>query len=340
MSTKNILFKRDVSKDKVAEENQIETDELATNAVATSEPHTAVLTNSMLKTPISDTWLHQDPLPSSMTLALDIVESLYGLETRDQAEVALFALEKELAEQLEHELGALTGQALLAALYGPLGFKGDWERFFAVDNCLMDRVLSRRCGIPVTMAVLVLHLCERFGIRAEGISFPGHFLLRIFNEPELNSMPAAEFGLDDEISLERSASSQIIDPFTGQPLTHHAIERILRGARGNLAKLTPAHLKAAAPMAVLTRLLNVTKASFIHHQHFTHALMCSQLLLKLDPDCPFERRDRGYLYEQLECNQLAVEDFKFFIEQCPDDPIAQMLKIQARALDLLPHVLH
>ena len=337
MSTKDNPFKSELF-DQIQDDDAAAVDALALDELP--DELASELFNSMLKSTISDTWSGAEPL-SLMTLAMDVVESLFGLEARDQGEVALFTLEKELADELDPGFGdatPITGQTLLAALYGPLGFKGDWERFFAVDNCLMDRVVSRRRGIPVSMAVLVLYLCERYGIRAEGISFPGHFLLRIFDEPA--ALPTGEFGLDDEINLQPPTSSQIIDPFTGQPLTQHATERILRGARGNLAKLTPAHLKPAEPVEVLMRLLNVTKASFIHHQHFTHALMCSQLLLKLDPDCPFERRDRGFLYEQLECNQLAVEDFEFFIEHCPEDPLADILKIQVAALGSLPNVVH
>lgn len=285
----------------------------------------------MLKTNISDRWL-SDEAVSLMTLALDVVESLYGLEIRDQAEVSLFALEQELAEHLGEQLasGPVSGSDLLAALYGPLGLAGDWERFFAIDNCLMDKVLTRRRGIPVTLAIVVLHLCERFGVRAEGISFPGHFLLRLFNDQTTDQNPGQS----------TSASQYIVDPFTGQTLTDHEIEQLLRGARGNLAKLKPQHLQPAEPIEVLTRLLNVTKASFIHHQQFAQALICSQLLLVLKPECPFERRDRGFLYEQLDCNQLAADDFEFFIEQCPEDPVSDVLKAQVLALELVPQTLH
>lgn len=333
---KNILFENDELDSDELETAESEADDFAVDELATDLLAAELPNSCMLKTNISDTW-QADDLPNLMLLAMDVVESLFGLEARDRGEVALFELERELADQLDSQLKGtsdltpVTGAALLAALYGPLGFAGDWERFFAVDNCLIDRVLSRRRGIPVSMAVLLLHLCARFEIRAEGISFPGHFLVRVFDEPDTDS----DASLDS-----RPADSKIIDPFTGKVLSHHQIEQLLRGARGNLAKLTPQHLTAAEPLEVIMRLLMVTKASFIHHQHFTHALMCSQLLITLKPDCPLERRDRGFLYEQLECHQLAAQDFEYFIEECPEDPLAEVLKIQALALDLLPHVLH
>lgn len=268
----------------------------------------------MLKTQVSDGWAGPEPR-SPMTLALDVVESLYGLTARDRAERDLFALERELAEALA---GRDAARQLLPALFGPLGLAGDWERFFSVDNCLLDRVLARRRGIPVTLGVLILHLCELFAIRAEGIGFPGHFLVRIW--------------AGDEPS--------VIDPFTGKPLGRREMEQLLRGARGNLARLRSEHLQPAGAMDILTRLLNVTKAAFINGRQFSEALACSQLLLKLRPDCPVARRDRGFLFEQLDCHRLAAEDFEFFIQHCPEDPVADVLKAQIAALDLGPQTLH
>ncbi|PSJ44863.1 hypothetical protein C7H85_12930 [Zobellella endophytica] len=268
----------------------------------------------MLKSKVSDRWLDAAP-HSLMTLALDVVESLYGPPARDKAGLSLFALERELAEVLA---GTVAARQLVPALYHRLGVAGDWERFFSADNTLMDRVLARRRGIPVSLGILLLHLCERFGVRAEGICFPGHFLVRLWCGEE----------------------ESIIDPFTGKALGRREIEQLLRGARGNLARLKPEHLEPAEPMDILARLLNVTKAVFIRHKQFSQALACSQLLLKIKPDCPYQRRDRGFLFEQLDCDQLAAEDFEFFIQHCPEDPVADVLKAQIAALDLGPKTLH
>ncbi|AEY01011.1 hypothetical protein GU3_06275 [Oceanimonas sp. GK1] len=268
----------------------------------------------MLESNISARWHGEEPL-DLMTLALDVVESLVGLEARDQAERELFALERALAEELE---GMVAPLHLLPCLYDGLGLAGDSDTFFSIDNCLMSRVLARRQGIPVSLGILLIHLCRRFGVEAEGINFPGHFLVRIWSEEE----------------------GAIVDPFTGQPLSRNDIERLLRGAQGNLARLTPQHLKGAEDSDILARLLNVTKAAFINERQFGKALACSELLLRLKPDCPFERRDRGFLYEQLDCGRLAADDFEFFIQHRPDDPIADVLKAQIAGLDMSPKILH
>lgn len=268
----------------------------------------------MLESNISERWHSDEPL-DLMTLALDVVESLEGPAARDEAERELFALERALAEELEDMIAPLH---LLPCLYDGLGFAGDSETFFSVDNCLMNRVLARREGIPVSLGILLIHLCRRFGVDAEGINFPGHFLVRMWSEEE----------------------GAVIDPFTGRQLPRHEVELLLRGARGNLARLTPEHLKGTSDTEVLVRLLNVTKAAYINQHKFGKALACSELLLRLKPDCPFERRDRGFLYEQLDCGKLAADDFEFFIEHRPDDPIADVLKAQIAGLDLSPKTLH
>ncbi|WP_116473707.1 SirB1 family protein [Zobellella maritima] len=268
----------------------------------------------MLKSKVSSHWQALNER-SLMTLALDVVESLYGPNARNKAEARLLELELELARQLEAEPDA---NALLDGLYRQLGVVGDWERFFSIDNALMDRVLERSKGLPVTLGILLLHLCDRHRIRAEGICFPGHFLVRLWQGGE----------------------PQIVDPFTGQRLDSGAMDKLLRGTLGNLAKVTPEHLKAADKADVLERLINVTKAAFLFDKQFSQALACSQLLLLLKPDCPYEIRDRGFLFEQLDCAQLAAKDFEFFIQHCPDDPIADVLQAQIAALDLGPHTLH
>lgn len=75
-------------------------------------------------------------------------------------------------------------------------------------------------------------------------------------------------------------------------------------------------------------LLNLFKSELIELACFEQAFEVSQVLLELDPDNPYERRDRGFLLQQMDCDKLAVADYEFFIEQCPKDPVAQVLKTQ------------
>ena len=58
------------------------------------------------------------------------------------------------------------------------------------------------------------------------------------------------------------------------------------------------------------------------------------------PDDPFEIRDRGLIYQQLHCNDVAKTDLIYFIEQCPNDPSTLMMKEQVQLLEQHPTVLH
>ena len=70
------------------------------------------------------------------------------------------------------------------------------------------------------------------------------------------------------------------------------------------------------------------------------ALRCSELLLVLHPEDAYEVRDRGLLYEQLQCESLAAEDLNYFIEQCPHDPVTELLREQVARLDSRAPTLH
>ena len=58
------------------------------------------------------------------------------------------------------------------------GFRGNRTNYYDPQNSLLNRVLERRIGIPITLAVLYLAIARRIGQTAYGIGLPGHFLVR------------------------------------------------------------------------------------------------------------------------------------------------------------------
>ena len=57
------------------------------------------------------------------------------------------------------------------------GFRGNVARYDDPTNSLLDTVLERRLGIPITLAVVMLEVARRIGVGAVGIGMPGHFLV-------------------------------------------------------------------------------------------------------------------------------------------------------------------
>jgi regulator of sirC expression with transglutaminase-like and TPR domain len=54
------------------------------------------------------------------------------------------------------------------------------------------------------------------------------------------------------------------------------------------------------------------------------------------PDTPHELRDRGLVYEKLECFGAAAADLERFLELAPDDESASA--VRERLVSLAPHL--
>ena len=79
-------------------------------------------------------------------------------------------------DRLAEGVGSL--DALRHRLFVEEGFAGNTERYYDPRNSLLDRVLHRRLGIPITLSVVAIEVGRRAGVPLEGVGMPGHFLLR------------------------------------------------------------------------------------------------------------------------------------------------------------------
>ena len=68
-------------------------------------------------------------------------------------------------------------------LFNELGFVGNREHYEDPRNSCLNEVLDRRTGIPITLALIYIEVARRAGLRAEGVNFPGHFLVRALGLP-------------------------------------------------------------------------------------------------------------------------------------------------------------
>ena len=70
-----------------------------------------------------------------------------------------------------------TFDAVRHQLFAVTGFRGNVEHYDDPANSLLDDVLERRLGIPITLAVVMLEVARRVGAGAFGVGMPGHFLV-------------------------------------------------------------------------------------------------------------------------------------------------------------------
>jgi hypothetical protein len=83
-----------------------------------------------------------------------------------------------LAELDRLAAGVADLDGLRHRLFVEEGFTGNTERYYDPRNSLLPYVLTRRLGIPITLAVVCMEVGRRAGVAVDGIGMPGHFLVR------------------------------------------------------------------------------------------------------------------------------------------------------------------
>ena len=188
-------------------------------------------------------------------------------------------------------------------------FRGNQDDYYDQRNSFLNEVLDRRTGIPITLAIVYLEVARRRRLALVGVGFPGHFLVKHPGAPAL-----------------------IIDPFFGRFLSPSECQERLCAVAGENARLEPAHLEAATRGEILIRVLRNLKQIYVRAREFEPALACSERILLVQPELAVELRDRGLLYEQLECYAAARADLERYLSLHPDDPNAADLR--QRLIDL------
>jgi regulator of sirC expression with transglutaminase-like and TPR domain len=214
----------------------------------------------------------------------------------------------ELAARVVPDASAANRLRLLNHyFFGELGFMGAVDDYDRADNSYLHRVIERRRGIPITLSLLYMELGRAAGLRLQGVSFPGHFLVR----------------------LRLQQGTLFIDVFGGGvTLSAEDLHARLRAAlRTPAAELRP-FLRAAADREILARLLRNLKAIHLKARQWEAALEVMTRLVAVLPRAPQERLDRAGLYERLECPRAAAFDLAAYLSLCPQ--AADAAEVQAR----------
>ncbi len=185
-----------------------------------------------------------------------------------------------------------------------LGFAGNINDYHDPHNSYLHRVLATRRGIPITLAVLYIELATQIGLTARGISFPGHFLVKL-------RMPQGEV---------------VIDPFTGQSLSRDELEELLtpykreRGLQGQFDVPLGLFLQAAPAREVIARMLRNLKEIHRTAGDAPRLLAVLERLVVLLPQAWEERRDRGLVCAELGLQDAAARDLIAYLENATDAP--------------------
>ena len=187
-----------------------------------------------------------------------------------------------------------------------LAFAGNVNDYYTADNSYLHRVLATRRGIPITLAVIYIELAAQVGLEARGVSFPGHFLVKLRLQSALHQ------------------GEVVIDPFTGQSLSREDLDERLapfrrrQGLLGDYEAPLGLFLQSATPREVLARMLRNLKEIHRSAEDWPRLLQVLDRLIVLLPQAWEERRDRALARAEVGDCASAVADLAAYLEHRPN----------------------
>jgi regulator of sirC expression with transglutaminase-like and TPR domain len=197
--------------------------------------------------------------------------------------------------------------ALNDFLFEDLGYRGNTDEYYDPRNSYLNDVMDRKVGIPISLSVLYMAVGRRVGLPLEGVSFPGHFLVR----------------------LRLRAGVLVLDPFAaGAPQSEaelrSRLQRVIpHGATDNVpvSELPlDQFLEAASNRQILARVLRNLKQIYRETDKPERMLEVLNRMVVVAPDSSAELRDRGIVYQRLECYRAALKDLSDYVQREPDAP--------------------
>ncbi len=189
-----------------------------------------------------------------------------------------------------------------------LGFGGNLNNYYDPANSYLPHVLASRRGIPISLAVLYIELANQIGLSARGISFPGHFLVKM------------------RVQGGSQAGEVVIDPLNGHSLSREQLDEMLlpykksHGLVDDFDMPLGLFLQEAAPRDVIARMLRNLKEIHRSDEDWPRLLAVMHRLVILLPDAGEERRDRGLAWAELGQFEAAAQDLADYLARRPDAP--------------------
>jgi len=206
----------------------------------------------------------------------------------------------ELKARIDPDWNNLQKLARLRSfVFEDLGFRGDSRDYFSPSNSLLNQVMERRIGVPLTLSIIFMELGWRVGIPFEGVGFPGHFLVRLTGEPR----------------------DLVLDPFNHARTMHEEdCRRLLDEVTGGRLEFDGRLLASVTKRDMITRLLLNLKGAYLRANQDEGALAAVERLLLIHPEDLDEVRDRGLLLYRMQRFGAALDALNAYLAGRPDAP--------------------
>lgn len=205
---------------------------------------------------------------------------------------------EELAAALPERAGAADINALLKAR----GFRGSRD-YYKSENSALAHVLSTGEGIPISLSIVIIGVCDAAGLIARGINFPGHFLV--------------------------SVADELIDPFSMALISQDQCQQWLR--RNNM---DPANaFRVASSGDITLRMLNnLSNLAQANNDHAKVLELSDHKLIVAGAQSQAVYLERVACWQALGVNKMARHDLQAAIDLADDTQIRDAL--QRRLADM------
>ncbi len=184
-------------------------------------------------------------------------------------------------------------------LFVEKGFEGNSDHYYDPRNSFLNDVLDRKLGIPISLSILYIELGQELGLPLAGVSFPGHFLVK----------------------LEIDNGAIVLDPyFGGISLSEEDLEERLQEFYGDELKRHHFYglLATSSNKEIIVRVLRNLRNLYMQEGYWEKALTMADYMVDLDDDKADALRSRAAIYDQLECSASALQDYKHYITVSPN----------------------
>lgn len=194
----------------------------------------------------------------------------------------------QLIEKINHQL------------YKIENFKGNQDDYYNPSNSLLNIVIKRKTGIPITLSILYIQLAHSVNFRLYPVNFPSHFMVKHVLDDEEN-----------EIIIDPFNEGRIMDDYSLKELLDHFYPKM------NIA-LTRKLVDKASNHDVIIRMLNNLKTSFFECQDLYNAELVNEMILDINNDDQHSLRDKGMIFLHKKRYEQALEFFNLYLERFPE----------------------
>jgi regulator of sirC expression with transglutaminase-like and TPR domain len=143
-------------------------------------------------------------------------------------------------------------------LYEELGFTGNHSNYYDPRNSFLNDVLTRRTGIPITLALVYLEIAQRIDFPMMAIGMPGHFMIR----PDFE---------DSEIFIDTFHNGDIL-------FAEDCRQKLMNIYQQEIPYLTPSLVPTVTKPQFIARMLNNLQVIYLDRGDMTNAMIIKDLL--------------------------------------------------------------